>query len=717
MAAKQVLWRAVRQPSGTVDGDLIDVTPATDSINRFATGATLVFDDPDGDKLADYPRGQRIDLEVSTDGGSTFNRRFAGSAQDRTEASDGGADRLDVEMVGNDHFLRLRTVQESFSSTKLSSILETVVKDYTPIDWDSGNSVTVQNDKTVSWDVNGQKADRVIDRVAAASADEDYGVDDRLNFFFEQQETVRAGSDILDGDWFDYNLPEKGSEGINRVDLFYGPSGSRDRVVVEDRAEQRDLADKLGVSGNVVIAKEVTFERISDDDHAEATARSILAEQSAVRTGTVTTYGRFDMDPGDVFRLQISEKGIDTDFRVAQIEYNWSDNTTVVTVAEAVGDVEDLLVQLADDVRKVDLRAADFSAAFTRFLDLRSGVTLETVPGFTEIQLDADAFEFGLDPGTSSAFGFGNSDALGFRQESVDFNGIVLDTYPDARLIFGLGGGSSSQSALGFGAGSSSELGLSGLKSSTNVSLNSEAVTTAYLNACRDLWQGESAAPGISHFAVGTGTESAVSTDTDLGSEAHRDTGTEDEQAVKTAEYQGRMTPAGTATNGGLTEFGFFDAASGGTMYLSGTTDSFDPSRRDLIRARVTVTVADDSELFGVITDTGQEDLIDWLLGTTPDAADTMLFGTGTTDPATGDTSLGNQVHTESIATLEDRSRGITGIIADTIGTGEANNNDLSEVGYENTADQFLAHAVFEAFSKSSDFDVDTDYRFRARNA
>lgn len=699
-------WQARRQAQDTVDGDLIDISPLVDSINKFADSATIIFDDPTGDKKSNYPRGQRVELEYSTDGGNTFTRRFAGLVQDVTERSDGGADKLEVKLVGYDYLLRIRTIYKSYSSSSLSTILEDIIKTFTPVNYVAGN-VSFSNDKTIDLTLDGQRVDEALSRIASESGDEDYGVNDDLEFFFEKRETSRAPSDIIDGDWTDYNLPEQGRDSVNRVELFYGSSGSESRVIVDDRAAQRDLKNKLNAAGNVVISEEKTFPEISTEDEAKSKAREILNNRSEILTGTVTTFSRFGVEAGDVFRLQIGDKNIDADFRVAQIEYQWVGDETVVTVAENTGDVEDLLVQLADDVRRIDSRAADPSASFTQFLQLQSGVTASPDPGFTDVSIDSDAFLAGF---ANSFAGFGSPDTLGFLQTTTDNGVLKLLTYKDDVLIAGFGG--SNTSTAGF---ANQQAGFARAKSTSQAPVNSSAVTTGFLNQLRDVWQGESATT-ISHVAVGTDSSDAVSTDTALDAEAGRSATLRSEQPASVEiELAGRVISDGTISDGGISEFGFFDSASGGTMYLSGQNDSIDPTRRSLVQVRVVVTIDTDSEQFGVITTKGQERLVDLFLGNTGHEPSDIAFGTGTSDTSESDTSLGSKV-TEKSVSFADRQRGQSDVTA-RLATGDANGNDLAELGEENSSNELLSRLVFETIAKDSDFALDANHIFSARNA
>lgn len=661
----QTVWRVKRQPSATVDTDVYDITPLKDTVNNYADAATIKLDDDTGTKKADYPRGQRVDVEFSTDGGTTFTRRWSGWVQDASDAQEGGADIVELSAVGYDHLLRRRAVYESYSNKAISTILKDLVTSYTAVDWVASN-INIVNDKTISFDFQGEKVDKAIQLLASESGNEDYGVNNNFAFYFTKQEADRSPVDILDIDRLNYDIPEKGKRAVNRVRVFYGQSGNESSVIVEDREAQKALKDQLGASRRVVISKEETYPEIGSESAAHAKAQDILTEKSQIVTGTVTTFGRYQMEAGDVFRLQISEKNIDTEFRVAQIEYYWSKDKTVVTVAENTGNVEDMLVNLADDVQRVSARDADPNATFTRFLALESGATVD-VSGTVEQQVAAsDAFVGGFGRSTP---GFERGYSLGFR-----------------------------------------------IKSRTTVSDSTSAATTATLNMLRDLWQGESGTE-LTHLAVGSGTDGATVADSDLSAEITRKSVTTSESGNVSAVFSISFAPGGSLADGAnITEAGVFDAASGGTLHLKMTHGPVDHTSETSTTVTLRVTMDDDADRAGVFTATGQQRLRDLFLGETGHEPTDMVYGTGTTAASESDTALGAQVFESAVDSFADRQTGVSDVV-DRLATTDANNNDLSELGEENANNELLTRIVFGALAKTSNFALESNHRAAFTNA
>lgn len=657
-----------RRPSGpTVDTSLVDVNPLRESFSRFASGGTLRFQDSDGTKASDYPYGTRVEVQYSTDGGSTYTTRLTGFVVDTNRTMRGGLPLVDVDIVAYDHLLRRRKVYKSYSSSTISTILEDLVTSFTAVSWVAGN-VSVTNDKTLSREFKGTRVDEAIAYLASESADEEWGVNDSLEFYFQGQDDSRAAA-IGDGDVITHDLPERGKRAINRFKLFYGPSGSRNAVVVEDRESQQDLKDKLSAPRGVKVSDSDTFPEITDEDRAEALARQQLDSHSLVQTGTVTVpLGRFDTSAGDVFELTISDAGISSvDYRVAQVEYRWQSLETVLTVAEnSASNMEDLLVGLSDSVDNVRAREADPSVTPTNFLDLQSGVTLSISTTLTTKQASSDTKTWG-----QSQWGQGSGDQWG-----------------------------------------------SGIATSSSVSEESAKVSKAALNLLRDVWQdGQSAWIDHTHLGAGTDNTAATRSDSSLQAPVGRVELEKFGTGSTSTEYEFvASVPAGGVYGdaGSLAELMVFDAASGGNGYLRVThaNASLDASTR--LQVHVEVSISDDTGEQGVITDTGQQRLRDLYVGESGHEPTDMVYGTGTTAAATSDSSLESKSHEDTIDSTADRSTGITDIV-ERITASDADTTNVSELGYENSSDELEARVTFEAYD--SDLVVEANYRFKASNA
>jgi len=91
------------------------------------------------------------------------------------------------------------------------------------------------------------------------------------------------------------------------------------------------------------------------------------------------------------------------------------------------------------------------------------------------------------------------------------------------------------------------------------------------------------------------------------------------------------------------------------------------------------------------------------------------LYGTDATAVSDSDTALGNQVFEAGIDSYSVRSTGIIDLI-ERLGSGEANGNDIAELGQHTSDDTLLSRVVIEPISKTSSFDLRVRHRLSAEN-
>ena len=312
-------------------------------------------------------------------------------------------------------------------------------------------------------------------------------------------------------------------------------------MVVLYRPEQTDLTNRLNASQNVVLGTSVTYPYISTEENAQRKANQILTNRSVIQTGTVTTFERFSMSPGDVFRLVIPDKQIDGDFRAAEITHSWRADTADVTVAEQTeGTSDELLASLSDDVGRIDARDADPDGETTQFLELTDGITVDLSSTVTRSNLGTSRFTPGL-----------TRDAPGLSRKPLGFPSGATAT-PD---------------------------------------INSIVITREGLNRFRDAWQGE-APDTVDTLAFGTGTTSATIGDDSLENQVASTTGSAVASGSFEIDLNGTLSSGGAADGQDLTEFGFFDSS--GTLLIRAT---FEPSQHSSeVEHDVTTTITIDND-------------------------------------------------------------------------------------------------------------------------
>lgn len=416
-------WRAVRTRTGTVENSLLDVE-ITDAFNRFARSATLTILDPDGTKASDYDNFEPVRVDVKPNNRDTFIKRLPGFAVNPRRT---GPRELTVEVLSHDFWLRRRPVFRTVSGQNISTVLENLIKDLTPLTW-SSQFVSVKNDRQISREWKGQRLDEVINELASISADEQFGaqivrdppnqlvwgpdpadwgdpdvgggvwgddaLSDEIVFFFEPAGGTPAPRDYTEGKYVDATFEEDGKQEVNRVTVYYGSGSNQASVQVDDREAQKDLADKNGVADPVVIEATRTYEEIDNEEAAERKARQLLAEGTTIQTGTLETWGGYDLEAGQVTRVVASKWGVDADFRIAENTHHRNGQTTL-KLAENTEGVVDVLVNLSTEITRVDSRAADPTTTATQFLDAEIPVEVDVSLTVDKIPIPDEELRWG----------------------------------------------------------------------------------------------------------------------------------------------------------------------------------------------------------------------------------------------------------------------------------------------------------------------------------
>jgi len=165
---------------------------------------------------------------------------------------------------------------------------------------------------------------------------------------------------------------------INRVVIYYGqPGDNAGAVAVQDRGAQIELQRRYNAPRPVVIEVTKTYPEITNEDDARIRAAAILADRKVIRTGEIETWGAISVRPGDVCAVEVPDQGISGSYRVAQIEYSYPEDRTIVTLAENTEGVIDALVELSDEVSRIDARDADEDATLTEIVNLTEEIDIE----------------------------------------------------------------------------------------------------------------------------------------------------------------------------------------------------------------------------------------------------------------------------------------------------------------------------------------------------
>jgi len=240
-------------------------------------------------------------------------------------------------------------------------------------------------------------------------------------------------------------------------------------------------------------------------------------------------------------------------------------------------------------------------------------------------------------------------------------------------------------------------------------------VTTNGLNDFRSVLSGDT--PASRDFvAVGSGDEPVNRTDNTLDTELER-VDVDQVRAITNngVEYEATIPTGGSATNADITNIGLFTAASGGDMHQETRIDALTHSNTTQTIITLQVTLADGADLEGIIPAVGRDRWRDLWAGFSSDALANAVYGTDTTAESDSDTALGNQVFAAGIDEFSDRAVGEIDVI-ERLSTGEANGNDIGEVGEETGDGTLYSRVVFEPISKTSDIAIRLRHRLSAVN-
>jgi hypothetical protein len=357
-----VTWELIRDGSDNID-TLYDVE-LTDTANPFGDFAICKIDDSGGELFDKFPRGTRIELQVTPTDATTAISKFVGFVVERRGLNQAGADALEIEAYSFDQFLRQNTVSNDLRGLSLFDALKSIVTNDTPVDFVAAN-VAVGDPQEVTRSFRGEKVETALQALAFKSQDEAFSVNDNLEFTFGPRETRHIDRGIDDTFYFDYDIPELSNESVNEVEVFFD-EGNR-RVLIDDGQDKLDVQNALGLPEPATQRAEIQRPQITDIGDAEDEGRQFLELRNATLTGQVVTFGILESEPGDTINVQITARGIDTEFTIASVQFLWGRDETILTVVERKGnDNSEVIVRLSESTKRVEMEGADRDAARNR---------------------------------------------------------------------------------------------------------------------------------------------------------------------------------------------------------------------------------------------------------------------------------------------------------------------------------------------------------------
>jgi len=328
---------------------------------------------------------------IADDPRPNFSQRFTGYVVERNDQNEtGGRDNLQLTVYSFDQLLRADSVSNDQTGKTITEALEDIIKTDTAVTWNS-NNVSVVDEQELTESLQGEKVEDALLKLSKKSVDEQFGVDDSIEFFFSEQEPVAAPNDIGEGDWIDYQLPERGEENKNESRTYFNSDGSgdSDRVaVVDDGVNQLELQESLGTEDPVVIANDRDRNDLTNVDDAGEDAEQNLEDKEVAKVyefvGEAEDF--LTAKPGEVFDVEIQAAGINGEFRIAELEYQDVGSTVRITAIRNKGNTDDVLRRVTERLRRKELETADFDGPEDRINIAEVGVEIAdslTVAGTT----------------------------------------------------------------------------------------------------------------------------------------------------------------------------------------------------------------------------------------------------------------------------------------------------------------------------------------------
>ena len=616
------------QNEETIESQLYDVE-VVDTASTFGDYAICKLDDIEGQTFDEYGRGTRIDLSVdptdqrlfisggetqptasgTTDAYTTVDTagtyansgtveatsasvdRFTGYVVERREIEENGADALEIEAYTFDQFLRRNKVSTDLSGLSIADALESIITNDTPIDFVAAN-VTVGDEQELTRGYRGDPVEEALRDLSFKSENEEFGVNDDLEFFFRPRETEHIDRGIDNTQWRNYDIPELGKEVINEVEVWF--DGGDESVIVDDGADKLDLQESLGLSDPGTQRAEINRPKLADISDAEDEGRKYLQFRNATLSGTVTTFDLYNAQPGDTIDVTIPPRGIDTEFRIAEVEYRWGTDETILTIVEKRGDNDDVIFRLSEDVERLELQDADRDAPKNRITTTETTALIDPTQDATEL------VTFDIASG-----------------ETITTNSGETDTY----------------SATLSNAGTYENAGTVEAEPSTaeTVSINPSRVVNDGVNLIRNVWTGQPTET-ITTLVYGTDPSGLSRSNSSLRNQTGSDIVSTSLVGDTAVEFTG-------TANEEIFEFGL-ETDTGRLVHRAVIDDGLDAE--DI---SVTLDVSNDTSVSrGVVTDVGQEAIRDILADNNPLLPTEYAYGTGDGTVSESDTVLVSEV-------------------------------------------------------------------------
>lgn len=391
-----------------------------DAFNRFAREADVEVYDPDGSIISKFPRQTPVVMYYSPNPEAPWTLRFGGFVSEiKTDE-----DFTNVQVLGHDFWLRKAPdLFKSYSSDTVKFALEDIVTRLTPIKWVEDN-IDLNRNPTFTRNFKGDSLEDAISEFdAIAGGNHEWGVNDKREFFFRQREQSSADVTLSKDNYLEAEFDDDTKRDVNDVTIYFGEGNNTDSIRVQDREQQKQLAEKINSDNPVKVSLTKSYPEIESKESARNKAEAIIESRSRIKSGDIKSWAKVNNFPGEVVSVSADDQDNSGSFRIAEVEHTWSKDETKFKVAENIRGVEDELVNLSDEVKRIDNRAADKNATVTEYFSFTQDLGLKQHVKVYERSIN-DTGIYGHPQDKNSAYGEAKyGDRKGSKTKLIDTEG------------------------------------------------------------------------------------------------------------------------------------------------------------------------------------------------------------------------------------------------------------------------------------------------------
>jgi len=177
-------------------------------------------------------------------------------------------------------------VSNDQSGKLISDAIQDIVQTDTPVSFNAAK-VNVVDDFELRRSLQDERVETALQILSFESGNEGFGVDDTLEFFFRPRERDTVSRGIENTEWFNYDIPERGKEAINEVEVRFD-DGNRS-VVVDNPSQKLEIQNSLNLPDPATQRARIARPEITNAQDAESEGRRFLKLKNVTLTGTITT--------------------------------------------------------------------------------------------------------------------------------------------------------------------------------------------------------------------------------------------------------------------------------------------------------------------------------------------------------------------------------------------------------------------------------------------